>query len=101
MPVLVSMCWSALLAACVFLLLSRDHARRIEEATDETFGAAVSGLDPSFAAGVTFLVGIAAPFFLYQSRGVKGLLQGLALVLLGALGSAACQIGLFRLAHPS
>jgi uncharacterized membrane protein (DUF4010 family) len=99
MPILLSLLWACFTATCVFHMLSRDSARRVEDATDETFGAAVSSVDPSFAATVTFLFGITAPYFLYRSRGLKGLAQGIGLVLFSMVGCSASLIGLAVLAH--
>lgn len=99
MPILLGLLWAFFTALCVFHMLRRDSARRIEELSDDSFEAAVSSIDPSFAATITFFFGLSAPYFLYRSRGWKGLAQGLGLLVLSVLGNVLCLIGLAVLAH--
>jgi hypothetical protein len=94
--VVVGWIWTFFLATAVHVVLIRAQNARIAE-SDEAHIAATSGTDPSFAAVVTFFLGITAPFFLYQARGWRGALLGVALVLMAGVGSAATNVGLMLL----
>jgi len=90
---LIGWLWTFFVSVVVFRVLVGVQNARIA-ASDDAHIAATSGTDPSLAAVITFFFGITAPYFLYVARGWRGLLMGIALVVVAIGGSLATNVAL-------
>ena len=100
MFIITSLVWAALLAFTVYQLTDHRLRSRLASRDDDSYVVTTS-VDPGQAATVTFLFGLAAPFFLYRSFGWRGALGGVALLFFAGVGNLGTLIALALVAPGS